>query len=220
MLINADFSQPAFVSYSSAQWRPSPMAGVERLMLDRIGVEKARATSIVRYAPGSRFSEHRHDAGEEFMVLEGVFSDATGDFGPGAYVRNPPGSAHAPRSKPGCVIFVKLRQFDARDLSRIVMDTNAAEWRLADGVRRLPLHEFGPERVDLLDIPEHAMVRTEAGSGGCEFLVLDGSVQVDGTRLGAWSWMRIPDGRESDLLALEPSRLYRKRGHLVDVPAP
>ena len=35
------------------------MAGVERVLLDRVGAELAVATSLVRYAPGSSFSEHR-----------------------------------------------------------------------------------------------------------------------------------------------------------------
>jgi len=39
-------------------WTPSPILGVERRMLDRIGDEVARATSIVRYAPHSRFAPH------------------------------------------------------------------------------------------------------------------------------------------------------------------
>ena len=34
------------------------MAGVERQMLDRVGEEVARATSIVRYAASARFSAH------------------------------------------------------------------------------------------------------------------------------------------------------------------
>lgn len=80
--------------------------------------EVARATSIVRYSPGSRFSPHEHGGGEEFLVLEGVFSDEHGDDGPGTYVRNPVGSAHAPFSAAGCTILVKLRQMDPADQSR------------------------------------------------------------------------------------------------------
>jgi anti-sigma factor ChrR (cupin superfamily) len=47
-------------------------------MLDRIGDEVARATSIVRYAPHSRFSSHIHGGGEEFLVLDGLFQDEHG----------------------------------------------------------------------------------------------------------------------------------------------
>ena len=115
MELNADFARRAAVHAAAMPWVASPMAGVERRMLDRVGGEVARATSIVRYAPGSHFAPHRHDGGEEFLVLEGVFQDEHGDYPPGTYVRNPPGTSHQPGSSPGCTIFVKLWQFDPRD---------------------------------------------------------------------------------------------------------
>jgi anti-sigma factor ChrR (cupin superfamily) len=101
MEINADFSRRVAVHAARLPWVPSPMAGVKRRMLDRIGDEVARATSIVRYAPGSRFSPHTHGGGEEFLVLEGVFQDEHGDFPAGSYVRNPPTSRHSPARGPG-----------------------------------------------------------------------------------------------------------------------
>ena len=70
MRINADFSKPAFVIPSADDWVHSPESGVDRLMLDRIGDEVARATSLVRYAAGSSFASHTHAKGEEFLVLE------------------------------------------------------------------------------------------------------------------------------------------------------
>jgi anti-sigma factor ChrR (cupin superfamily) len=39
MEINADFSQRAVVHAAQLPWVPSPIAGVERHMLDRIGDE-------------------------------------------------------------------------------------------------------------------------------------------------------------------------------------
>lgn len=113
-LLNADFAQRAVINSNAEPWQPSPSPGVDRRKLDRIGGEVARATSIVRYAPNSSFPPHRHDEGEEFLVLSGVFSDEHGDYPAGTYIRNQPGSVHAPRTGPGCIIFVKLRQMDAR----------------------------------------------------------------------------------------------------------
>ena len=143
---------------SDEPWRASPMPGVERCMLDRVGDEIARATSIVRYAPGSSFSAHRHDGGEEIFVLDGVFSDDSGDFGPGTYLRNPIGTAHAPSSAPGCEIFVKLHQFARNDDVTLAIDTRAAAFRpgLVDGLSVLPLHVHGTESV--------AMVRWAPGT--------------------------------------------------------
>ncbi|MCG8563319.1 MAG: cupin domain-containing protein, partial [Hyphomicrobiales bacterium] len=124
MELNADFSRRAVVHAAELDWTASPMPGVDRRMLDRIGDEVARATSIVRYAPESRFSEHVHGGGEEFLVLDGVFQDEHGDFPAGSYIRNPPQSRHTPGSAPGCTIFVKLWQFDPDDRSHVRIDTN------------------------------------------------------------------------------------------------
>lgn len=67
MRLNADFSRRAIVTPEQYQWVASPQSGVERVMLDRVGEEKARATSIVRYAPGSWFPQHPHPGGEEIL---------------------------------------------------------------------------------------------------------------------------------------------------------
>lgn len=101
MDLNANFDERAVVHSDSQPWVASPMKGVDRRMLDRIGDEVARATTIVRYAPGSAFSAHTHTGGEEFLVLEGVFQDEHGDFPVGTYVRNPPTSSHTPSSAEG-----------------------------------------------------------------------------------------------------------------------
>ena len=121
-------------------------------MLDRIGDEVARATSIVRYAPESQFSPHVHGGGEEFLVLEGVFQDEHGDFPEGSYVRNPPQSRHTPGSKPGCTLFVKLWQFDLADRTHVLIDTN--KMALLDvkdrhGVKLMPLFKDTREDVRL-----------------------------------------------------------------------
>ena len=118
MTINADRSRPALVHASRLPWVPSPEPGVERRLLERNGGEVAVASSIVRYRAGSRFAAHTHALGEEFLVLEGTFSDEHGHYPAGAYVRNPPGTSHAPFSEDGCVIFVKLRQMAPDDTDR------------------------------------------------------------------------------------------------------
>src|SRR6266700_976541 len=131
-LVNADFSRRVVIATDEMPRIPSPQAGVERRPLDRIGGEVARATSLVRYAPASVFPAHGHALGEEFLVLDGVFSDEHGDYPTGAYVRNPPGSHHSPRTAPGCTIFVKLRQMPPTERKRIVVDTAKLDWERAD----------------------------------------------------------------------------------------
>ena len=123
MQINVDFTQPALVHPQQHQWVASPQAGVERIMLDRTGAERGRATSIVRYAPDSRFPHHQHPAGEEILVLSGVFSEGDHHYPQGWYLRNPAGSGHAPHSAEGAVIFVKL--------GHLPPAPNAPRWRVA-----------------------------------------------------------------------------------------
>lgn len=142
MLINADFGKRVVVHTARMNWTPSPARGVERKMLDRVGDEVARATSIVRYAPGSSFPAHTHDGGEEFLVLDGVFQDEFGSYPSGSYVRNPPTSRHTPSSESGCTIFVKLHQFEPSDRTQIRMAPNkviASGWAGQNNVTAMRL---------------------------------------------------------------------------------
>ena len=216
MRINADFSARAVVRPGDIDWTPSPMVGVERKMLDRIGDEVARATSLVRYAPGSAFSPHTHGGGEEFMVLEGVFSDEHGDYPAGTYVRNPIGTRHTPRSDPGCTLFVKLHQFDANDTEQFAVDTSSAAFRpgLVAGLSVLPLHTHKAENV--------ALVRWEPGTrfplhehgGGEEILVLEGVFEDEHGRYPRGSWLRNPDRSRHCPFSEEGCLIYVKTGHL------
>ena len=221
MKINADFAKPAAVRPEESHWAPSPLDGVERLMLDRVGDEVARATSQVRYAPGSSFDGHTHDLGEEFLVLEGVFSDESGDFRAGSYVRNPPGTAHAPSSHEGCTIFVKLRQFQAGDDALVRIDTAAADWsqRVAPGGSALPLHRFGAERVSLYRFDRAAPVPIEREHRGLEVFVLAGGLQDGSTEYRRHSWLRFRPGHDVSLRAAGGTEIYLKSGHLDPLPS-
>lgn len=199
MLVNADFSRRAVVAPDQYQWVASPESGVERVMLDRIGAEKARATSIVRYAPGSRFPRHAHPAGEEILVLSGVFSDEDGDYPEGWYLRNPPGSAHAPASSGGATIFVKLRQMTPDERKRVRIDTRApSSWRRQGERAVCPLFSSDAEQVSLQRVDAGAAIL--AGPvDGAELLVLAGEViagaNLEGAeRYAAGAWIRLPAG--------------------------
>lgn len=219
MLVNADLGQRAVSFADEAEWAPSPMAGVERRMLERDGDEVARATSVVRYRPGSRFPRHEHALGEEFLVLEGTFEDEQGQYPAGTYVRNPPGSGHAPWSDAGCVLFVKLRQFHPDDRERVVVDTRSAEWfpGIVKGIAVLPLHGFGSERVSLVRWAANTRFTPHVHPGGEEIFVLDGAVEDEEGRYAADSWLRNPPGSQHMPFSLEGCLLYVKIGHLPEV---
>jgi len=216
MNLNADYSRRAAVHAASLDWTSSPIAGVDRRMLDRVGGEVARATSIVRYAPDSRFSPHVHGGGEEFLVLDGVFQDEHGDFPVGSYIRNPPGTRHTPRSAPGCVIFVKLWQFDAADRTQIRLDTDAVPFAPAvgrPGVEAKPLFQGGREDVRIERWAPGASVTLRHLPDGIELLVLDGSFTEGGESFTGQSWLRLPKGGTLDAVAgPEGCRVWVKAG--------
>jgi anti-sigma factor ChrR (cupin superfamily) len=216
MQINADLSKRAVVNSGELPWVDSPMAGVQRRMLDRDGAEVARATSLVRYAPDSWFSEHSHDAGEEFLVLEGVFSDEMGDFPAGMYVRNPIGSRHTPHTVAGTVILVKLRQFEAEDQAFVRIDTNNTEWLqgLAEGIECMPLHHYKSERVMLLKWRAGTRFRNHAHPGGEEMFVLRGSLSDEQGHYPAGTWLRNPPGSKHNPYSEEGCLVFLKCGHL------
>lgn len=56
MFVNADLIQRAVVAAYVYHWVGLPQPGVERVMLDQVGREKARATSIVRFSADSSFA--------------------------------------------------------------------------------------------------------------------------------------------------------------------
>jgi anti-sigma factor ChrR (cupin superfamily) len=221
MNLHADFSQRAAVHTDAIDWVDSPMPGVARKMLDRIGDEVARATSVVRYAPGSHFSAHIHGGGEEFLVLDGVFQDEHGDYPKGWYVRNPPHTSHTPGSDAGCIILVKLWQFSPSDTHQVRLQADAAP-AVADPTRPhvlvQPLHrdEHESVRIETWAANQEIMM---APVGGIEFFVLDGEFSDSGERFRAWSWLRLPSG-----LALHArtgaagARLWVKEGHLAQLP--
>lgn len=197
----------------------SPIPGVQRRMLDRIGDEVARATSIVKYAPNSHFSPHVHTGGEEFVVLEGVFSDEHGDFPVGSYIRNPPTSGHTPGSVPGCIIFVKLWQFDADDRThvRLNFDKMGSVWAAEhSGVRVTPLYEDAFETVALEHWSPGAEIHRPLAHGA-ELLVLDGGFAEGSDDLGVHSWLRLPPRGELHARAgLKGAKVWIKTGHLKD----
>ncbi len=212
-----DFTQRVVSHTADANWVPSPQPGVERRMLDRVGGEVARATSVVRYLPNSRFERHVHGGGEEIFVLEGVFSDEHGDCPPGTYLRNPPGSSHAPFSHEGCLIFVKLWQFTAGDTEQIRLDTHATEWRpgMVPGLSVMPLHSHGGIDTSLVRWAPNTRYSPHVHPGGEEIFVLEGVFRDELGAYPAGSWLRSPPmSRHTPFTEAEGALIYVKVGHI------
>lgn len=217
-LINADFERRVVIQPSEYQWVESPMPGVERMMLDRVGDEVARATSIVRYAPHSVFSSHIHSGGEEFLVLEGVFSDEHQNYSKGSYVRNPVGTSHTPSiGKEGATILVKLYQFDQDDTAQKVIDTKNRPWRqgLVDGLEVMPLHEYKNEHVALVKWAPHTQFQSHKHWGGEEIFVLEGTFYDEQGHYPKGTWIRSPHmSQHTPFTKDDGALIYVKVGHL------
>jgi anti-sigma factor ChrR (cupin superfamily) len=215
-MLNMDFSLPVTIDTRAQAWIPSPKAGVWRKPLAREEAERGHATSIVRYDAGASFHGHNHPGGEEILVLEGTFSDETGDFHAGTYFRNPMGFVHAPFSKQGCVILVKLHQFQPEDTARLAIETDKAEWReLQPGLQVLLLHEFRNERVALVRQAATVPGIAHEHPGGEEIYVLEGELMdADGT-YPAGTWLRRPPGSKHCPVATKNALLWVKSGHLA-----
>jgi len=216
--LNADHSLRCVIDSHALDWQQSPSPLVQRRLLERDGGEVARATSIVRYEPGAAFPSHQHDLGEEIFVLDGTLSDELGDYGPGTYLKNPPGSSHAPFSKEGCTLFVKLRHLDLQDQVRVVVDTIHQPWfqGLVAGLTVLPLSEFGTSHTAMVRWAPGTYFNPHRHYGGEEIFVVDGVFSDEHGNYPRGSWIRSPHLSEHKPFSVEGCLILVKTGHLLD----
>lgn len=215
--LNGDLSRRVVCDTNEMEWTASPSGSVSRKRVHLVGPPEAgQVTSVVRYTPGATFPAHDHPDGEEILVLQGVFSDEHGDWPAGTYLLNPEGFHHAPFSKNGCLLFVKLRQFpgDARD--HIVLDHEKLEWRATDrsGVEQKLLYQ--QPRFEDTSALERWSAGAEPGAtthtNGSEVFVLEGSFGDEHATYPAGTWLRLPVGFEHQPTSKVGCTLYVKRG--------
>lgn len=214
-MLNMDFSKTLVIDTNGLNWQDSPAAGVERKPLAREDKESGHATSVVRYAKGASFKQHEHPFGEEILVLEGIFSDETGDYPKGTYFRNPPGSSHAPFSNDGCVLFVKLCQFQESDKQTICIDTNNSQWLQGQGgLEVMPLHEHIHENTALVKWPKGEVFKPHSHFGGEEIFVISGTFCDEHGKYPAGTWIRSPHLSSHHPYVEEETIIWVKTGHL------
>lgn len=212
-MVNEDMTRSVTMVVKDMQWQSSPAGHVIRKRFHLVGEpESGQVTSLVRYQPGAKFPRHGHPGGEEILVLDGTFSDQSGDWGVGYYLLNPEGFEHAPFSKDGCLIFVKLRQYSGTE--HYTLQTGEIEPIKSDLGNRRMLHSGQGQSTYLLDLD------TEGSfcciNGGLEAFVLSGELKVDEQRLGQHDWFRIAPGDERTVCASACS-LYVKEGAVGDL---
>ncbi len=203
------------IDTNQLEWEASPKAGVWRKPLAREAMEHGHTTSVVRFEPGASFSAHTHPMGEEILVLEGVFLDENGAYPAGSYLRHPPGSSHRPSSEEGCVIFVKLDQFESGDNETLRIDTRSSEWLPGhDKLQVMPLHEYNTESVAMIKWPENTKAQPHRHFGGEEIFVVSGTLMDEWGCYPAGTWIRNPHGSEHCPYVQDETVTWVKTGHM------
>lgn len=213
--LNMDFSKNIVIHTAEMEWVASPHPKVLRKPLERESAESGHTTSVVQYLEDASFNAHPHPLGEEIFVISGTFSDETGDYPAGTYLRNPPGSQHSPFSKDGCVIFVKLNQFHPEDLKTIRINTNEDLWRQGHGnLRVFPLHEFRGAGTALVKWPAGEKFIPHSHFGGEEIFVLSGTFKDEYGEYPAGTWIRNKHLSNHHPYVDEETIILVKTGHL------
>lgn len=213
--LNMDFSKSLYIETAREEWLPSPSSKVLRIPLERENEESGHTTSIVEYLPGSSFNSHPHPLGEEIFVLNGIFSDENGDYPAGTYLRNPPGSSHAPYSKQGCQLFVKLNQFNEKDTQQVIINTNEIEWSPGHGnLQVMPLHQFSGQGTALVKWPQGEKFIRHSHYGGEEILVLSGTFKDEHGTYPERTWIRSKHLSSHHPWVDEETVILVKTGHL------
>jgi anti-sigma factor ChrR (cupin superfamily) len=195
-MLNVDFSRQVVIDTDGMEWG-------------------GHATSIVQYLKGASFKQHSHPFGEEILVLEGTFSDENGNYPKATYIRNPPGSFHAPYSESGCVLFVKLHQFSPNDTRQFHVDTENTRWLPGiGGLKVMPLHEYENEHVALVKWPAGEKFQPHRHFGGEEILVLSGTFHDEHGQYPTNTWIRSPHMSAHCPFVHEETIIWVKTGHL------
>ena len=194
--INADLNQQVVIDTANMEWQPSPSGTVWRKPLYREGGEFGPVTSIVKYDAGGKFRTHSHPQGEEIFVLEGEFCDDHGRYPAGTYLLNPDGTQHAPYSDQGCILLVRLRQYDGEDRKQVLINTNETSWHqgMVEGLTVLPLYSQMdyPENMALVRWQPETYFPQHTHPGGEEIFVIEGTFEDDHGVYPQGTWIRSP----------------------------
>src|SRR5256885_15824005 len=217
--INGNLSVRTVADTTLMQWMPSPSGSVWRKRVHLVGPpEPAQVTSVVRYEPASRFPAHDHPEGEEILVLEGVFSDEHGDWPAGTFLLNPEGFRHTPFSEPGCLLFVKLRQFPGRERRHLVIDTDRLPWEPSSipavAYKSLYQQSGFSDLIRLERWEPQADLGVIAYEQGGEVFVLEGEFADEAGAYSTGCWLRLPAGSMHHPRSAGGCTLYIKRSGL------
>lgn len=213
--MHTDLNERVMVETQAQSWLTTADGeGACKPLESRMG--GAGTTSLLQVPAGAVFAPQEGALGEEILVLDGTLTDARGVWGPGAYLRNPPGSNAALRSETGCVLFIKRLAFEVDDAATVRLDTASMQWLpgLVPGLSVLPLHQHAGEHTALVRWQPETFFQSHAHFGGEEILVLDGVFEDEFGRYPAGSWLRSPHMSRHQPFSREGCTIFVKVGHL------
>lgn len=218
MQLNNDFERVVALNTLELPWQGLDVAGAAQRMLEKVGTDELRTTSIVRYMSDSHLPEYTQELGEEIIVLEGEFSDADGAYPAGTYIKNPPGARHAAFSKNGCLLFVKQGHLQHDDTERVVVDVQNSPWRqgMVAGLSVMPLSEYKGEHNALVRWQPGTVFSAHRHWGGEEIYVLEGVFEDEFGRYPKGTWLRNPHLSQHAPFSQEGCTIFVKVGHLPE----
>ena len=89
---------------AARDWAATDVPGVERCLFRN--QEVGGRSSVVRLQAGSLFPRHRHEAGEDVLVIAGRVAIGGAELEPGDYLYTAPGEEHDVRALTDAVIYV------------------------------------------------------------------------------------------------------------------
>jgi len=201
-------------------WTASPSNTVWRKRVHLVGAaESGQVTSVVRYDAGATFPTHDHPSGEEILVLDGVFSDEHGHWPAGTYLLNPEGFRHAPYSKYGCLLLVKLRQYPGRERQHVAIETDKMPWHptIKHGVDIKPLYvqEGFSDSMQLTRWAANTRLGRIYYPGGAEIFVIEGELSDETGAYAQGTWLRLPEGASHMPMTETGCTLYMKLGGIA-----
>jgi len=218
MNLNGNLARYVSADTANQDWVASPSGTVFRKRVHLVGpAESGQVTSIVRYQPGATFPGHEHPDGEEILVLDGVFSDEHGDWPAGTFLLNPEGFSHAPFSKEGCLLFVKLRQYAGDKREHHAIATNDLDW-IEDSQhvasKNLYQSSYYRDTMKLERWAAASRLEPRYFPGGAEYFVLEGEFEDENGRYTSGSWLRIPVNADHQPYTTDGCTVYIKENGL------
>lgn len=96
-------NQQVNIDIKNSQW----LQGIGGLQVMPLHEFEHEHVALVKWPANERFQPHKHFAGEEILVLSGVFADEFGEYPAHTWIRSPHMSEHFPFVKEETVILVK-----------------------------------------------------------------------------------------------------------------